>query len=145
MKNLNTLGINLTLCKKCNKPKNMIGIYDPIEFCRCGRPSIYNDMLLRRAYEYMELEMPHTGKDGITEVFHSIEGLTSWLGIARSTLYKWVKDINKEEFSDIVERVLTMQVISLINNGIVGKFNASIVKLILSKHGYTDKTNNYIN
>jgi len=135
---------NSILCKKCNKPKNVDGLSNPRKICKCGRPSIYNKKLLKSAYKYLNLEMPHKGKDKILEVFHSIEGLASWLDIDRSTIYAWTKDKNKEEFSDIVGRILTKQALFLLNNGLIGNLNTSITILMLGKHGYSNKTDNYI-
>ena len=51
-------------------------------------------------------------------------------------LYAWAKDENKREFSDILDQINTKQECVLLDNGLTGKFNASITKLMLGKHGY---------
>ena len=61
------------------------------------------------------------------------------LDITRSTLYAWAKDEDKKEFSDILERINTVQECVLVNNGLTGKFNSTITKFILGKHGYHDR------
>ncbi|MFD4554424.1 terminase small subunit [Streptomyces sp. NPDC058469] len=67
----------------------------------------------------------------------SIEGLALYLHIRRSTVYDWQKA--HSEFSDIVEEILTTQAERLLNGGASGRYNHSISKLILTKHGYVDK------
>lgn len=67
----------------------------------------------------------------------SIEGLALHLHIRRSTVYEWVKD--NPVFSDIVEDILTAQAERLINGGVSGRYNHSVSKLILTKHGYVDR------
>ena len=45
----------------------------------------------------------------------------------------------KEAFSEILERVLLLQRQELIDNGLTGDFNSAITKLVLGKHGFSDK------
>ncbi|HGJ5882038.1 DNA-packaging protein [Arsenophonus sp.] len=77
------------------------------------------------------------GYELVGDVIPSLAGLACYLGIARSTLYEYQK-INLE-FSDILEAILSLQENKLINKGLIGDFNASVTKLILTKHGYSDK------
>lgn len=70
----------------------------------------------------------------------TIEGLALCLGIRRETVWVWCKDKQKKEFSNIVEQISAKQARTLANNGLAGKFNAPITKLMLSKHGYTEKS-----
>lgn len=95
-----------------------------------ARPTEFNDELLNKARQYLA-NLPED------EVVHSIEGLALFVGIARSTVYEWQK--NFSEFSDIVDEVLAKQAKKLANSGLDNKFNASITKLMLTKHGYSDK------
>lgn len=74
------------------------------------------------------------------QVFPSIEGLALAMDITRETVYQWQKDADKSEFADIVTKMLGMQAAYLTNNGLDSTFNASISKLILSKHGYIEET-----
>lgn len=93
-----------------------------------GRPQEYNDTFTEKAKEYLkqtDLELP------------SVEGLAVFLEVHRSTIYDW-KD-KFDEFSDIVEKILAEQAKSLMNNGLTGKWNSTISKLLLTKHGYSDK------
>ncbi len=71
-----------------------------------------------------------------------IAGVADWLGVSRSTLYLWAKE--HPEFSDILEYVSTKQEIALVDRGLSGEFNASITKLMLTKHGYRDEALNEV-
>lgn len=93
-----------------------------------GRPQEYNQNYTEKAEEYLE----NIGKD-----LPSIEGLAVFLEVHRSTIYDWRDKFS--EFSDILEKLLALQAEKLMNNGLQGKWNATISKLILTKHGYSDK------
>lgn len=72
----------------------------------------------------------------------NIAGLAVYLGVARESVRKWANpesDVFNEEFMGIVEEVLAEQENRLITGGISGSYNPTIAKLILTKHGYTDK------
>jgi hypothetical protein len=94
-----------------------------------GRPTVVTDELLKRAEKYLT----EWAKDG-TEAIPTIEGLALKIGVARTTLY------DRPEFADILEVIKTMQAFLLISNGLKGTFNATITKLMLSKHGYIEQT-----
>lgn len=94
-----------------------------------ARPTIYTDELLEAAYSYVT-DCP--------DVIHTVVGLCLHLNISKSTAYKWI-DENKSEFSDIVDTVSDLQEKKLVTNGLTNEFNASITKLMLTKHGYSDK------
>lgn len=68
----------------------------------------------------------------------TIEGLAVHLKVARDTLYDWASKY--PEFSDILEQLKAAQATQLIQNGLVGNYNSTITKLMLTKHGYTDRT-----
>ena len=99
-----------------------------------ARPTIYTQEVLEKTKEYLI----NYGEQGDT--VPSVAGLASYLRIAKSTIYLWAGQDDKQEFSDIVARVLSRQGKTLINKGLDGKFNASIAKVMLSKHGYKEQT-----
>ena len=66
------------------------------------------------------------------------EGLALFLGVSRSRLYEWANE--NEEFRDILETVNQEQVIRLIDGGLSGRYNPTIAKLVLAKHGYKEET-----
>jgi len=97
---------------------------------KVGRPSDYTPELIKEAWDYVE---------NCPDDLPSIEGLCDHINIARKTAYQWAKQTDKQEFSNILETVLRKQGKLLINNGLNGKFNSTIAKLILTKHNYSDK------
>lgn len=98
-----------------------------------GRPTVYNAELLKRAKGYL------TAFKDMGDMIPSIAGLACVLGVTRETCHTWAKDPEKAEFSDILKELMQRQERELINGGIGGSFNSTITKLVLSKHGYSDK------
>lgn len=92
------------------------------------RPTIITDELLDKAKRYAD-----GGFVGI-DVVPSIAGLAHHLKISRSTIYA-----NQAEFSDTLERIKQTQERMLLNGGLTGEFNATLTKLLLANHGYSDK------
>lgn len=99
-----------------------------------GRPTEYNESVLEKAREYF---ISGWQEDG--DVIPSIEGLALYLGLTRPTIYDWKKHEDKQDFSYIVEQILILQSKKLFTGGLTGDFNSSIAKLMLTKHGYSDK------
>lgn len=114
-----------------------------------GRPTLYTPLIVERAEKYIAScedtdETITVGEDGISKTktplkvkLPSIEGLALYLKISRSTVYAWQKE--HEEFSYIIETLLQKQAQALLNNGLSGAYNSTISKVILTKHGYSDK------
>ena len=103
-----------------NKPKNPI-----------GRPSKYGECL-PRAQEYLMGAWRTVGN-----VVPSRAGLACFLGVNRDTVQEWAKEY--DDFSGIVKGIDTMQEMELSDRGLDGTFNSAITKLMLSKHGYSDR------
>ncbi len=99
-----------------------------------GRPKIYTPELLERAKRYLV-----DYQDG-GEVCPTVAGLADALDIHRDTVYSWSKEDDKQDFSDIVAKVLICQEKLLVGKGLKGEFNSTIAKLLLAKHGYKDET-----
>ncbi len=99
-----------------------------------GRPTKYTPELLELAHSYIDNFEPSE-----TELIPMIAGLAYFLKISRDTVHTWVKEEGKEEFSDVVEQIMTKQEQMLFTGGLSSAMNASITKLALTKHGYTDK------
>lgn len=99
-----------------------------------GRPTKYSDKILETAKNYI------VNHDEYGDVIPSVVGLAVALETHRDTVYDWAKDENKPEFSDIVKRLATNQERKLLNGGLDNSFNPTIAKLLLGKHGYSDKT-----
>lgn len=99
-----------------------------------GRPSKLAESL-QPAREYLE-----GGYEIDGAVIPTVAGLACYLGVSRSTVNKWAaEDTAEGGFSDIVEGILSMQEFKLVNGGLKGDYNSTIAKLMLTKHGYSDK------
>lgn len=97
-----------------------------------ARPSTYSKAILEKANDYLQ------NYEDQDDMIPSVEGLCSVIERARSTVYKWRDE--KPEFSDILEKINEEQKRVLINNGLSGDFNSNITKLVLGKHGFSDKS-----
>ena len=96
-----------------------------------GRPQEYKPEMVEKVKQYMLL-----CQDEENQKLPNKGGLAVYLDVARETIYDWCSKF--PDFSDIVEKLFSMQEDSLINNGITGRYNASITKVILTKHGYRE-------
>jgi hypothetical protein len=99
-----------------------------------GRPSKYSDELCRKARLYVNGGYAEAG-----DVVPQIAGLACELGISRDTVYDWAADPEKQEFSDIVTQCLGAQERKLFNGSLSGELNPTISKLMLTKHGYSER------
>lgn len=100
-----------------------------------GRPSKYNQEMVGKARAYIQGE--YLAQD---DVIPSHPGLAHYLGVTRSTLYKWAEE--HQEFSDMLDALMDSQHRLTLAGGLKGDFNSVISKLVLSKHGYSDKVDN---
>jgi hypothetical protein len=100
-----------------------------------GRPSEYSQEIVDQAWEYIENYAEHE------HAVPSVVGLCSVINRGKSTLYDWAKDPEKE-FSDILEAIKEKQELVTFNKALKGDYNATIAKLLLGKHGYSDKQDN---
>jgi hypothetical protein len=98
-----------------------------------GRPTSYTDEVLALAQDYLEL--CKAGEAGLP----SIVDLCLHIGINKATIYRWKKDEEKSTFCDILDKVEMMQESSLIKNGLSGDYNSTIAKMMMTRHGYSDK------
>lgn len=110
-----------------------------------GRPTEYNETFLQKAREYLATcEDTEIERENGDKTVYSLKvklptkgGLALYLGIARDTLYDWSSKY--PEFSDIMEALSAEQEDKLINSGLSGDYNPTIAKVLLTKHGYSDK------
>ena len=97
-----------------------------------GRPTKLTDALIEKAAKYATNDYMLQG-----EVIPTIEGLAVFLNVSRKTLYNWKAE--NEEFLHILDDLMARQAKELLSNGLRGDFNPTITKLILTKHGYSDR------
>lgn len=100
---------------------------------KMGRPTKYTDKLIEKGWNYVE---NWRKKDCFIP---SKFGLARHLKISLASVKEWKKDPKKPDFLAIVEEVELIQAETLINKGLNNDFNSSICKLILTKHGFSDK------
>jgi hypothetical protein len=100
---------------------------------KMGAPSKYTPELLEKAWNYVR-----GGWIEAEDAVPSIEGLCCEIGISVKTAYNWEEDEDKD-FLQVLDTLRALQGRGLINNGLKGAFNPSISKMLLTKHGYSDK------
>jgi len=98
---------------------------------KVGRPSQLAETL-EKAKEYL-----YGGYEAVGEVIPSIAGLACYTEKGRNNIYEYAKQ--SEEFQNILDGIMKLQESKLLNEGLKGNFNSTITKLILTKHGYSDK------
>ncbi len=96
-----------------------------------ARPTKLTDELTAKAAEYLDRY------EELEEPVPSVAGLACFLKVARSSIYLWSK--GEGPFSDIVDDIHSKQEQKLLTGGLLGNYNPSIAKLMLTKHGYSDK------
>ena len=100
---------------------------------KVGRPTKYGGHILKKTKYYMN----HFQDFG--DLVPSIAGLACELNINRDTIYSWIDSDGKEEFSDMLGQLLAKQERMLLSGGLGGSLNSNITKLMLCKHGYSDR------
>jgi hypothetical protein len=99
-----------------------------------ARPSKYTPQILEKAKAYVD-----GGYLACGDVIPQMAGLSIELDIHRDTIYDWCNDPDKQAFSDIVAKCLRAQERKLLNGSLTGDLNPTIAKLILTKHGYSER------
>ena len=94
-----------------------------------GRPTKYTPELLAKANGYL---------DNYTRLIPSHQDLCLQLDISESTLYDWAQ--KHQEFSDILAKVKLTQFSVAMDGGLGGDMNANLVKLLMGKHGLSEKS-----
>lgn len=98
-----------------------------------ARPTDYTAEIVEKARDYA------VNHESYGDAVPTIAGMACEVGVARSTLYDWATHEDKPEFSDIFNMVAEFQERKLVNGGLVGGFNPAVTKMMLTKHGYSDK------
>ena len=110
-----------------------------------ARPTSYDETLVEKAEAYLrEFDLKQSEREGATseEVIPTIVGLCRYIERGKTTVYNWIAetdDKKKDAFRDICSGIAELQEVKLVTGGLVGGWNPQVTKMILSKHGYSDK------
>ena len=100
-----------------------------------GRPSKYGPELIEKVAKYIQQSL----KKGNQEELPTMEGLAIYFGVVVNTLKNWAKE--NPEFLTALSKLHDYQKRELINRGLLGTYNPTIAKLILSaNHGLREGT-----
>ena len=98
------------------------------------QPSVNLDEVTAKVREYIA-----TGYEAAGHLIPSLAGLCDTMDITKSMLYVWESE--RPDLAEALAKLKQRQELVLINNGLSGKFNNAICKLMLTtNHGYSDKT-----
>lgn len=76
------------------------------------------------------------------KVIPSNVGLALYLRVSPQTLDNWADNPKHTAFLGILADIQATQQELLLNSGLTGEFNSTITKLVLGKHGYSEKSEN---
>lgn len=100
-----------------------------------GRPptsqAVWNDRI-NKAREYLM-----GGYEVAEDLVPSNAGLACYIGTTKASITAWGHE--NEEFSELLQSIQVLQEKKLLNGGLAGVFNAPITKMMMTKHGYSDK------
>jgi hypothetical protein len=103
------------------------------------RPTLYSQEVVEKSRYYLD----NFDKE-FEDVIPQIASLALHIGVARKTLYEWAQEEGKEDFCNIFEAVKGKQEKTLVNGSLLGDMNPAISKMLLTKHGYSDKVDSTV-
>ena len=98
-----------------------------------ARPTKYTPELLEKAREYVERW------EALGDSVPMLCALAIHCDISEDTVHEWRKHEDKQEFSDLCARVMGKQKRGLVNGGLSRTLDSGLSKLMLNKHGITEK------
>ena len=102
-----------------------------------GRPTLYSPSVLDEVGNYLRSCNDEQDGKNIRVNLPKVEGLARYLSVSKDTLYEWAK--RYPDFSDALREVKNEQYCRLIDEGLAGRYNPAIAKLMLSaNHGLTE-------
>lgn len=136
------------MTKKPKKKNKNLGIYD-----RPGQPTKYRKEFVKKVDEYIrenqdeEIQiLKQANEEKGYEMYENrlrvrlptIESFSLYIDVDKKTLYNWARD--HVEFFHALEKITKEQQKRLLENGLSGRYNSTIAKLVLSaNHGMRDK------
>lgn len=102
-----------------------------------GRPTLYGPRALEGVREYLQSCNDEQDGKNLRVNLPKVEGLARYLNVSKDTLYEWAKKY--PDFSDALREIKNEQYCRLIDEGLAGRYNPAIAKLMLSaNHGLTE-------
>lgn len=98
-----------------------------------GRPTSWSKELEEKAWEYAGGAWREEG-----HAVPMVVGLCAFIERSSSVVYEWEKHEDKQ-FMDILKAIKDAQLLELFNKSLKGDYNPTMSKLMLTKHGYSDK------
>ena len=106
-----------------------------------GRPTLYSPSILEEVGNYLRSCSDEQDGKNLRVNLPKVEGLARYLNVSKDTLYEWAK--RYPDFSDALRSIKNEQYCRLIDEGLAGRYNAAIAKLMLSaNHGLTEVSKN---
>jgi len=99
-----------------------------------GRNKLLNDEIRKEAEKYLR----DTENMSANTLLPTIDGLALYIKIHRDTVYQWEKE--DPDWADFLDELRATQAEKLIQNGLMGRYNAPMSKMLLSKHGYVEQS-----
>jgi hypothetical protein len=96
-------------------------------------PKYTPEELLDKSVEYEE------GWKSKGEIIPTLAGLAVHLKVSKECVSRWRKKEKYEKFDQLCARVQSEQELMLISGGLSKTYDASLSKLLLHKHGYSDR------
>jgi hypothetical protein len=73
----------------------------------------------------------------VKNVIPSVAGLACYLGFSRETMYQWAEQCPK--WKSLLSSINTLQEVKIIDGTLRDGWNANFAKMLMVKHGYTEK------
>lgn len=128
----------IKLCGSCSKKKKEDAL-EGEEFCKCGRPTKYEEEYINKVDEYLAINQDEFNNSKLKVKLPTIEGFALYIGVNKHALYDWEKEYI--QFSHALDKIRTEQKQRLLNMGLSGDYNSTIAKLVLSaNHGMSEKS-----
>lgn len=99
----------------------------------------YTGDKLKRAKEYLK-----TYSQG-EEAIPTKAGLARYLKVSKEAVEKWCEDEDKLDFAKLIDAIEAEAEKTLVTKGLTGQMNATVSKLVLGQHGYSDKQDSNVN
>ena len=99
------------------------------------RPTNYNEEVLQATRDYVDAYANGQGNRSVPTIVE----LSRLIKRSKSTVYEWIGHSDKAEFADLVSQIEDLQHEVLVDGGLAGGFNPAVTKMMLTKHGYSDK------